>query len=76
MSAEMRQRLEAEKAAYWAMREELIKKRLAVVNGQAVAVGDKPGKVIEEAYQKMGSEVEFTVRVGYEDAVRRIRLSR
>jgi len=59
------------------MREELIKKYrgkwLAVVNGQVVAVGDKPGKVIEEAYQKMGSEVGFTVRVGYEDAVRRIR---
>jgi hypothetical protein len=74
---ETRQKFEAEKSAYWAMRESLLKEHqgqwVAVVDGQVVAVGNKAGRVIEEAYRQTGSEVGFAVRVGYEDAVRRIR---
>lgn len=77
MSDETARRFEAEKAAYWAMREELLKqywgKWVAIVNGTVVAIGNEAGKVIQEAFRKTGSEVGFAARVGYEDAVRRIR---
>jgi hypothetical protein len=74
---EVRQRFEREKKAYWSMREKLLKdyygKWVAVVNEQVVAVGDKMGKVMEEAYRKTKSNVMFVSEVGYEDRVRRIR---
>jgi hypothetical protein len=77
MSEETARRFEAEKAAYWAMREELLKqywgKWVAVVNGTVVAIGDEKGKVIVEAFRRTGSQVGFAARVGYEDVVRRIR---
>jgi hypothetical protein len=71
------QRFAAEKAAYWAMREDLMRQYhgqwVAVVNGQVVAVGNKAGKVLEEAYRKTGSEIGFVAHVGYEQVVRKIR---
>lgn len=74
---EVRQRFEREKQAYWAMREELLKQYLgqwvAVVNGQVVAVGNKMGKVMEEAFRKTKSKVMFVSEVGHEDRVLRIR---
>src|SRR5574341_464627 len=74
---EARQRFEREKQAYWAMREELLKQYLgqwvAVVNGQVVAVGNKMGKVMEEAFRKTKSKVMFVSEVGHEDRVLRIR---
>lgn len=77
ISAETKQRFEAEKAAYWAMRDTLLQqyrgKWVAIVNGQVAAVGKKAGEVIEKAYRKTGKEMGFAVRVGYEDAIRRIR---
>ncbi len=77
MSAKTRERFEAEKTAYWAMRDELVKqyrgKWVAVVGGQVVAVADKASKVLEDAYQKTKSSVGFAVRVGYEHVVRKIR---
>ncbi|MCI0555160.1 MAG: DUF5678 domain-containing protein [Anaerolineae bacterium] len=74
---EVHQRFEGEKQAYWAMRTELLKqyhgKWVAVVDGQIVAVGDKRGKVMEEAYRKTKSKVMFVSEVGHEDRVLRIR---
>ena len=74
---ETQQRFEKEKQAYWAMREELLKKYpgkwVGVVNGQVVAVGDKMGKVMEEAYRKTESKVMFVSEVGNEDRIRRLR---
>lgn len=71
------ERFESEKQAYWAMREELLKKYpgkwVGVVNGQVVAVGDKRGKVMEETYRKTKSKVMFVSEVGYEDRVLRFR---
>jgi len=74
---EVRQRFEYEKQAYSAMRGDLLKqhygKWVAVVDGQVVAVGDKRGKVMEEAYRKTKSKVMFVSEVGLEDRVLRIR---
>jgi len=74
---ETRQRFEREKLAYWSMREELLKqyagKWVAVVNEQVAAVGDKMGKVMEEAFHKTKSKIMFVNEVGFEDRVLRIR---
>jgi len=71
------ERFASEKQAYWAMREELLKKYpdkwVGVVNGQVVAVGDKRGKVMEETYRKTKSLVMFVSEVGHEDRVLRFR---
>lgn len=76
-SAKTRERFEAERAAYWTMRDELMKqyrgKWVAVVGGQVVAVADKASKVLEDAHQRTKSKVGFAVRVGYEHVVRKIR---
>ncbi|UCE06494.1 MAG: hypothetical protein JSW07_00175 [bacterium] len=77
LSKEIRQQFEREKNAYWAMRNDLIKKYkgkwVAVANEQVVAVGDKRGKVMEEAYNKTKRKVMFVSEVGFEDRVLRIR---
>ncbi len=74
---ETRQRFEREKQAYWSMREELVKqhagKWVAIVNEQVAAVGDKMGKVMEEAFRKTKSKVMFVNEVGFEDRVLRVR---
>lgn len=74
---ETRQRFEREKKAYWSMREELLKhyagKWVAIVNEQVAAVGDKMGKVMEEAFRKTKSKIMFVNEVGFEDRVLRVR---
>lgn len=74
---ETRQRFEREKQAYWNMREELLKRHagkwVAIVNEQVAAVGDKMGKVMEEAVRKTKSKVMFVNEVGFEDRVLRLR---
>lgn len=77
MSPEAEQRLEREEAAYWRQREELLGmyegRWVAVVGGEVVAVGDKPGSVIQEAVRKTGSTSGFVTCVGHEEAHYRIR---
>ncbi|MDQ3812541.1 MAG: DUF5678 domain-containing protein [Armatimonadota bacterium] len=77
MSAETQQKFEQEKQAYWQQRDELLKqyrgKWVAIVGGQVVAVGDRSGEVIREAYRKTGSTVGYVAHVGFEDAIYRIR---
>lgn len=70
---EAQQHFEREKQAQWAMRDKLLKqykgKWVAVVNEQAVAVGDKMNNAMTEAFQQTKSKVMFAGQVGYENRV-------
>jgi len=76
-STETYQQFEKEKNAYWNMRSDLLKKYkgkwVAVVNERVVAIGDRMGKVMEDAFQKTKSKVMFVSEVGFEERIARIR---
>ena len=78
MSGETKRRFEAEKAAYWAIRQDLLKehpgKWVAVVDGQVVAIGDRKSEVLTRAFRQTRSPVGYINRVGSEDAVLRKRI--
>jgi predicted aspartyl protease len=78
MGSSRNHRFEREKQAYWAIRDELLKKYfgkwVAIVNGKVVASGKKKMAVLKEAFSLTRSEVGYITKVGYEEKVQKKRI--
>lgn len=66
---------EAEKRAYWQVRDELLNKYshqwVAIVGGQVVAVGDSADQVMETAFERVQARAMYINKVGDEDTALR-----
>ncbi|MGH7491584.1 MAG: DUF5678 domain-containing protein [bacterium] len=78
MNASGNSGFEQEKAAYWAMREQLLQqysgKWVAIVGGRVVAFGEKKMAVLKQAFAHTHSTVGYINRVGYEETTKHKRI--